>query len=134
MATSANDNDGLAEKKEAIKKLKKIPNIAAHHNSLLQMLTQDMDDLDIDLLSSMTQEDPALTAKILGIANSAYFSHRKTIYTVHDAIISVLGLKLVSSLLIGLLIEGSIKAPSTEYFSMKNFWSNSLTCAFITKK
>jgi len=32
MATSANDNDGLAEKKEAIKKLKKIPNIAAHHN------------------------------------------------------------------------------------------------------
>ena len=113
MTTSTDDGDWLADKKKAIEKLKNIPNIAAHHNSLLQMLTQDMDDLDIDLISSMAQEDPTLTAKILGIANSAYFSNRKTIYTIHDAIISVLGLKLVSSLIIGLLIEG---------------------CAFIAKK
>lgn len=134
MATSADDSDKLTDKKKAIEKLKNIPSIAAHHNRLLQMLTQDMDDLDIDLISSMAQEDPALTAKILGIANSAYYSNRKTIYTIHDAIISVLGLKLVSSLIIGLLIEGSIKPPSTQYFSMKQFWNNSLTCAFIAKK
>ena len=134
MATSADDSDKLTDKKKAIEKLKNIPNIAAHHNSLLQMLTQDMDDLDIDLISSMAQEDPALTAKILGIANSAYFSNRKTIFTIHDAIINVLGLKLVSSLIIGLLIEGSVKAPDSEYFSMKQFWNDSLTCAFITKK
>ena len=69
MEIATNDSDDIAEKKEAVEKLKNIPNITAHHNSSLQMLTQDMDDLDIDLISSMAQEDPTLTAKILGIAD-----------------------------------------------------------------
>jgi len=124
----------LEAKSAAIEKLDDIPNISARNQDLLQILTLDINDIDIDMVSTMIQEDPRLSAKILGIANSAYFSSSKSIFTVEDAIISVLGLKLTSSLLISLLLEENIGSPSSKYFSMRSFWTNSLTSAYIAKK
>jgi HD-like signal output (HDOD) protein len=81
----------------------------------------------IDHLVAILKCDPTLAAKILRMANSAYFASRREIVSLADAVIR-LGLRRVQIMALAFCImaETSGKIGSKHVFSYSYFWNHSL--------
>ena len=88
-------------------------------------------DLDIDALAAIIEQDPPLTARILGLANSAFFGQVRPILTVADAIIRVLGLNMVRSLSLSMALAGSFNTRACRTFDLSRYWLSSLITAHL---
>ncbi|MCU7810600.1 MAG: HDOD domain-containing protein, partial [Candidatus Thiodiazotropha sp. (ex Notomyrtea botanica)] len=77
-------------------KLKHLPPLSSTATRLLELLADE--DLSLELLSNVISQDPGISARILGVANSAYFGQTSPIHSVEEAVIRVLGLNMVRSL------------------------------------
>ncbi|MFC1557651.1 HDOD domain-containing protein [candidate division KSB1 bacterium] len=86
-----------------------------------------------DELRDLILQDQALTAKILSIANSAYFGTSKTITDVKGAIIRI-GYQNVMEIAIGVIILGAMQgAKKSDVLDNVYFWQYSLACAEASK-
>ncbi len=79
-------------------------------------------DVDVDHLSATIAQDPALTAKVLGIANSAYYASRQPVLTVKQAIVQVLGLRMVCNLAFGIALNGALDVSRCPAFDATRYW------------
>lgn len=86
-------------------------------------------DVEIEALATVIEQDPALTAKVLGVANSAYYAPRQPIVTIKQAIIQVLGLRMVGNLAIGITLNGVMSNAGCERFDMARYWVTALGTA-----
>lgn len=91
--------------------------------------------LDDDLSSAedvarVAATDPALTARILKAANSAFFQRRVRVATMRDAI-TVLGGYEVRSLVVTTCVVGAM--PQTKYLDHEKFWKFSLAVALLAE-
>lgn len=85
--------------------------------------TSDMDDI-----AKIIKKDPALTAKIIGMANSAFFGFGRNVSTLEQAIINVLGLDLVKGFALSLAMSGVFDLNKCANFNLKRYWCS----AFLT--
>jgi HD-like signal output (HDOD) protein len=85
--------------------------------------TSDMDDI-----AKIIKKDPALTAKIIGMANSAFFGFGRNISTLEQAIINVLGLDLVKGFALSLAMSSVFDPTKCANFDLKRYWCS----AFLT--
>jgi len=85
--------------------------------------TSDMDDI-----AKIIKKDPALTAKIISMANSAFFGFSRNISTLEQAIINVLGLDLVKAFSLSLAMSSVFDPEKCANFDLKRYWAS----AFIT--
>jgi HD-like signal output (HDOD) protein len=97
-----------------------LPPMSATASRLLAMASDP--DVEIEALAATIAQDPPLTAKVLGIANSAYYAPRRPVLTVKDAIIRVLGLRMVRNLSLGLALSGPIDSVNCERFDPTRYW------------
>ncbi len=85
-------------------------------------------------LAKLISSDPALTARILKLANSSYYAFTNQIKTVQLAI-SLLGFNTITNLAIGLSLS---KRFNTEYrdddFDRMRFWEHCLAVAIVGKR
>ncbi|MDD2740340.1 MAG: HDOD domain-containing protein [Methylomonas lenta] len=91
-------------------------------------------DISIEKLVDVLSLSPALTARLLGLANSAYFSPQRTIDNLHTAIVQVLGLNLVKSLAMGIVFNVQLDPGKCKNFDTQSFWQLSLMTAVIAQK
>lgn len=94
---------------------------------IIQILNQEEYELE-DLLSVL-QNDPVLSAKLLGLANSAFFGSQK-VTNLEQAIVRVLGTQTVLNLAIALLACGELVSKDQDSLNMAEFWSQSLVSAW----
>jgi HD-like signal output (HDOD) protein len=87
------------------------------------------EDVDLDIFAQAIQEDASITARLISLANSAYFGSRKTISTVEEAIINVLGLPMVKNLAMAILLGQKFNNKECPNFSILQHWSESLVVA-----
>lgn len=97
-----------------------LPPMSATASRLLAMASDP--DVEIEALAATIEQDPPLTAKVLGIANSAYYAPRRPVLTVKDAIIRVLGLRMVRNLSFGLALNGPMDSASCQHFDPTRYW------------
>lgn len=90
-------------------------------------------DIDLSELADIIEHDPGLCARIVGLANSAYFSQPHPITSVEEAIIRVLGLDMVRSLALSVAMCGSFKVEDCPGFDLEGYWSRSLGCATLSR-
>lgn len=90
-------------------------------------------EVEIRTVVDIINQDPGLTGRIVGMANSAYFGQVNPIYSVHDAIIRVLGLNLVKSLALGITINGTFRADRCPGFDLHDYWFRSISCAILAR-
>jgi PAS domain S-box-containing protein len=83
-------------------------------------------------VNSLIQSDAALSAKVLQIANSAYFGFPRQIETVERAT-ALLGLDLVRSLALSIFVIDMFRADSGQYFNPLEFWRHSMACAVASE-
>jgi HD-like signal output (HDOD) protein len=104
-----------------------IPNCSTNDQLILEIITDD--DVDLEQLAMFIDESPSLAATIIGLANSAYFSAPTTIYSVSDAIIKVLGMRMVRSIALSVVLGRSLDLSRCPGFSVIDYWADALTVA-----
>lgn len=91
-------------------------------------------DISIDTLVDVILLSPVLTARLLGVANSAYFGRSGEIKDLRAAIIQVLGLDLVKSFALSILLNVEFDTSKCQLFDAKYFWNHTLVTACIAQK
>ena len=102
----------------------KLPTVPKVTQKLIESFSDE--DASIDDIARQIAADPALTAKLLRLANSAYFHVSRTIGTVDDAL-RMLGFVMVRNLVLG---NGMVAAfRNTPGLDLKQFWRHNLYTA-----
>lgn len=115
-----------------INKLKNLPKLPEASMKILEAINDP--DICIDKLASVLSMSPDLTARLLGLANSAYFGQDRSINDVRTAIFQVLGLQLVKSLALGIVLNVQFDTKKCRAFDTEYFWMRSLLTAVIAQK
>ena len=111
---------------EELKHSGKLPSPSAIGMRIL-MLTQ-QDDWVLDELVQTMQADPALTGRILKVANTAIRSGTGNVNTVHEAAMR-LGVKTVRNVALAFTLISGNRSGACEEFDYDDYWSSSLLTA-----
>jgi len=84
-------------------------------------------------VAEVVANDPAMTARLLRIVNSAYFGLGTEIDTVSRAV-GLLGTQEVHDLVLAASVAKSFEGMSNEVMDMKRFWRQSVTCAITGRE
>lgn len=90
------------------------------------------DQADAQALADIIRTDPALSAAVLRVANSAALGSASSIDDVGRAV-TRLGRAQIQSLTLGLSLAQAFKDVPVELVSMEDFWRHSLYCAAATQ-
>lgn len=113
-----------------------MPNCSLSDRLILELVTDE--EVDLEQLSGIVEENAGLTALVIGLANSAYFSSPTDIHRVSDAIIKVLGMRMVRSVILSVVLGRSLDVSRCASFSVADYWTDSLTtgryCQYLAMK
>jgi HD-like signal output (HDOD) protein len=84
-------------------------------------------------VAEVVASDPALTARLLKIANSPYFGFPSQITTVARAT-SLLGTQQIHDLVLATTVTAAFSGIPSELISMQDFWSNSIRCGLLCRR
>ncbi len=90
--------------------------------------------IDADKVTVVVEDDPGICAKLLGLANSAYFGLAEPVNSIGEAISRVLGVDTVRSLVLAMAIQGSFDSRRCPAFDSTRFWMQALLTAECCKK
>lgn len=79
-------------------------------------------------IGSMISEDPAMSAKILRLSNSAFYGSRNEITTVKQAVITI-GIDAIKSMVLSTSVFDAFRCPDNLTEFQENFWRHSLAVA-----
>lgn len=108
-----------------------IPPLPATATTLLAMGADP--DVEIEALALVIERDPPLSARVLGLANSAFYSPRHPIVTVKDAIVRALGLNMVRNLAFGMALAGALSTAGCPRFDLTGYWVMALGTADLAR-
>ena len=92
--------------------------------------TLNRDDADVPMVTAVIAKDPALTATLLRMANSAMFGLSRRVYTL-DSAVHVIGMAHIRARALSVCLARSfVFPPGLDRF---NFWRNSMVCAGYAK-
>lgn len=112
-----------------ISRLNELPRINSLLHELLDMVNQS--DVDFSTLSRKMSMDQVLSARLLRMANSAYFGGNKTISNVNDAVIRV-GSEPVKTLVIASVLSSAF--PHITTLNIEEYWFDTFEVAVIANK
>lgn len=90
--------------------------------------------IDAEKVASVVEADAGICAKLLGLANSAYFGLPEPVSDMEQAISRVLGVDTVRSLVLAMAIQQSFNSKKCPAFDAQRFWLTSLMTAECCKK
>lgn len=102
----------------------KLPSISDVAQSLIKSLHEP--DVSIAEVGALIARDPAISAKLLRLANSAQFGLPRGVGTIEDAI-AMVGMDRVRTLALGACMSGAF--PATPGLDKTVFWQTSMACA-----
>ncbi len=115
-----------------IAKLKNLPALPEESSHILAAINDP--DIELDNLVRIISSSPILVARLLALANSAYFGYAGKITDLRIAVINVLGLKLVKSLSLSVLLNITLDSSQCHQFNAERFWHNALLTAVCAQK
>lgn len=115
-----------------INRLKNLPVLPEASIKILDAVNNQ--NISIDKLAEVLSLSPGLLARLLGLANSAYFGKSRGITEIRPAIVQVLGLDLVKSLALGVVVNVQFDTSKCMNFDTEYFWSRSLVTAVVAQK
>ena len=94
--------------------------------SLYLELTQELraDEVSLKKISGIIAKDPAMTAKMLQMVNSAFFGLRRHVSNAEDAV-SLLGVDMIVSLVFSISVFSLFEEIKLPNFSLQKYWAHS---------
>ncbi len=116
----------------AVHSLQDLPSISPMANKLLTLIGDD--EVTINQLADIIRQDASLGARIIGLANSAYFGQSEPITSIEDAIFKALGLRLTQNMTLGIALAGPFKSQvQCKAFDLNRFWLNAVLTASLAQ-
>lgn len=112
---------------ENVRTVFSLPDIALRINELISSEKASNTELERIIL-----HDPAITAKILRFANSAYFGFSREVETISRAI-TLIGHKELRNLVMATSVISTFKDISSDLIDMESFWYQSVTCGVVAR-
>jgi HD-like signal output (HDOD) protein len=110
---------------------KEIPTIGPVVNEVMRLVADP--DADFRAVGRAVEQDPALTARVLKVANSSYYGLRGEVARVERAV-GLLGLAEVRNIALSLSVISDFSARfGGETFNWERFWEHSSGCAMISR-
>jgi len=111
--------------------LDELPQLPAAVGQLFEALSDD--DTDRQRLANILDQSPSLAAKLVGLANSAYFSRASRINGVSDAIF-VIGFRTVRSLATATALQEPFANNHCPAFQPGRFWLQAVLTAHVARE
>jgi HD-like signal output (HDOD) protein len=118
-----NNSNNLRQALEHIHALPPIPKIAQEILSL-KLLSEEGEQALLELI----KQDPAISAKVIGLANSPLFGTSRKITSVYEAA-SVLGIRRIKMTALSFAMMAAITRTPTGVLNANNLWQHSLAVA-----
>jgi signal transduction histidine kinase/HD-like signal output (HDOD) protein len=118
------------ELKDFVWQLKELPTLPPIAIRLIDLAGNK--DAGVREVARLIEADQAFSAKLLRIANSAYFGFSRRINTVERAT-ALLGLDLVRSLALSIIVFEYFKIEGKRRFNLVDFWRHSAACAIASE-
>jgi HD-like signal output (HDOD) protein len=90
-------------------------------------------DAEVSELARIIEQSPEIAARLIGMANAAYFGWPGGVRTIYDAIYKVLGIKLVKSLLIGMAMGDAFDVKKCRGFRPERYWFTAVVTAQLAQ-
>lgn len=117
--------------KRAISDMDTLPSVPSLYLEVMNEIQSA--DPSVHKLGQIIGQDPGMTAKILQMANSAFFGGRRQISSTLDAV-SYLGLDRVRSLILAVQAFSQFVPAGLSSFSIERLWEHSISTASMAKK
>ena len=111
--------------------LDELPQLHASVHQLLEALADD--DIDRNRLADIIDHCPSLSAKLVGLANSAYFGRASPIKGLSDAIF-VIGFRTVRSLATATALQAPFENNRCPAFQSGRFWLHAVLTAHVARE
>jgi HD-like signal output (HDOD) protein len=125
-AFALRDLAGSEAVKALVARINKLPTLPATYQKLVETLRQP--NSSIEDVSKVIATDPAMTARLLKLVNSAYFGLQKPVADISRAG-ALLGLDRIMALVLGQGIFSDCEPPHVVGFNMDALWSHSVSTA-----
>lgn len=117
---------------EKITNIKSLPSFPAVAHRLLAICS-DLSHSAANDVAHLLSGDPALTARVLRLANSAYYAPAYPVTTLTQAVV-VLGTRVISTMVLAMSVfEMFPDTTSSTVFNRETFWRHCLACGVIGK-
>ena len=108
----------------------KLPSMPASAARLLELVERQ--NVDIAEIADVVARDPAISAKVLRVANSAAYGQARRVSTLNQALM-VLDLRTVKTLVIGFSLARGMQSARAKGLDHEGFWRRSLVAAAASK-
>ncbi|RVU43353.1 HDOD domain-containing protein [Rubrivivax rivuli] len=99
---------------------------------LAMVATLDSGSARLDDVAELLQRDQALTARVLRLANSAFYGVPGRVASVHDAV-NLIGLRSLRSLVATAALTQQFACPRSSGFDLGVFWRHTVAAAFAAR-
>lgn len=110
-------------------RIKNLPSLSLANAKIIDAVNDP--DISINELVAVISVSPTLVARLLGLANSAYFGYAGQVNDLKVAIVRVLGMDLVKSLAISIIFNMELDARKCSRFDAERFWMTALLTATL---
>ena len=113
----------------SVKMLPPLPNVAVE---IISRLGDEF--IDGNEVADVVAQDPAICARLISLANSAYFGLRTPVGDMREVVNRVLGADTVRSMALALASRQSLDTSACESFDLRMFWRTALGTAAAAKR
>ncbi len=115
--------------REHVEKIKKLPTIPVVAHEILSIVRDDL--VSVNKLENIVRNDPAITAKIMSVANSAFYGARVPSKTLDSAILRI-GFNTVKNIALGIsLLTVMTNGREQSALDYKRIFNHSVSVGFI---
>lgn len=114
------------------KGIKKLPVLPATSLRIINVVNDP--DISVEALVDVLSTSPSLVARLLSLANSAFFAQPTEITDLKRAIIQVLGVNLVKSLSLSIALNAQLDVAQCPAFSAEQHWTEAIHLAILMQK
>ncbi|MBD3315692.1 MAG: HDOD domain-containing protein [Chitinivibrionales bacterium] len=112
---------------ERLERLTNLPTLPRVATRLMEMLNNP--ETSVGDVAQVVRQDVSLSAKILRLANSAFYGVPRTISSISDAAV-LLGMNVIGTLVLSLTVFDILPGGGSE-FDRREFWRHNLLCAAL---
>ncbi len=121
-------NDSL---KKHVQKITKLPTLPVIAQDILRLIDAEL--LSVEKLESIVQNDPAITGKVLSVANSSYFGTSAPTKTLSNAIMRI-GFSNVKNIALGVSLMSIMKGEKAgNVFDYQQLFNHSVSVGFVAR-
>jgi HD-like signal output (HDOD) protein len=121
-------NEQICLVASSLKNLPSLPELYLEISDVLQSPSA-----STERIAEIASKDPALTAKLLQLSNSAFFGFSRKVYSVAEAV-QLLGVSVIQSLAIAVPIFASFNRSKCPNFPIEKVWEHSIQTGVVGRR